>query len=181
MPIQGPWRHGSLKEYFANVQAGRTTPTSSGGGDKQIDSACKVAALVAAHCEDEDVAPLLARTEAAIRVTQDTDEAVAMGLAFARVRFSPPLIAGWGGRQVACHLLLLGRSECGGLSHHARGGRFSTRSCAAVTAAAAPRLSGRRYGPASTRCGRRGVRSRTRWTTSSPITWRRPWSCWTPR
>ena len=46
MPIQGPWRHGSLKEFFANVIAGKNTPATSGGEDKQIDGATKVAICI---------------------------------------------------------------------------------------------------------------------------------------
>lgn len=77
-PIQGPWRHGSMKTFFAN-QADPAVQMN----DKQIDGACKVAPLVAA-CGG-DTAKMLALAEATIRVTQDTDEAVAMGLAFARI------------------------------------------------------------------------------------------------
>lgn len=45
MPIKGPWRHGSLKQYFANVQALKDTGGSGqkfdrfGGDDKQVDGA----------------------------------------------------------------------------------------------------------------------------------------------
>ncbi len=77
-PIQGPWRHGSMKTFFAN-QADPTVPMD----DKQIDGACKVAPIVAA-CGG-DTAKMLALAEETIRVTQDSDEAVAMGLAFARI------------------------------------------------------------------------------------------------
>ncbi len=77
-PIQGPWRHGSMKTFFAH-QADPTVPMD----DKQIDGACKVAPIVAA-CGG-DTAKMLALAEETIRVTQDTDEAVAMGLAFARI------------------------------------------------------------------------------------------------
>lgn len=77
-PIQGPWRHGSMKAFFAH-QADPTIPMD----DKQIDGACKVAPIVAA-CGG-DTAKMLALAEQTIRTTQDTDEAVAMGLAFARI------------------------------------------------------------------------------------------------
>ena len=87
MPIQGPWRHGSLKEFFANVAAGETDPAKTGGSDKQIDGACKVAPIVASYGA-AGLGPTLAAAEAAIRVTQNTDEAVSMGLAFARILFS---------------------------------------------------------------------------------------------
>ena len=83
-PIKGPWRHGSLKQYFKNVSEGKNTPATSGSDDKQIDGACKVAPIVASYCA-LGLGAMLAACEAAIRVTQDTDESVAMGLAYARI------------------------------------------------------------------------------------------------
>eukprot|EP01047_Picozoa_sp_COSAG01_P054092 COSAG01_NODE_5869_length_3981_cov_1.845183_1_plen_272_part_00 len=82
-PIQGPWRHGSLKKYFANLAAGQP----SGSDDKQIDGACKVAPVVASYAA-QGLGATLAAVEATIRVTQDTDESVSMGLAFARILHS---------------------------------------------------------------------------------------------
>ena len=87
MPIQGPWRHGSLKEYFANVKAGESDPSKTGGEDKQIDGACKIAPIVASFGA-LGLGPTLTAAEAAIRVTQDSDEAVSMGLAFARILYA---------------------------------------------------------------------------------------------
>ena len=78
MPIQGPWRHGSMKTFFANA-----ADASVAMDDKQIDGACKMPPLVASF--GGDTAAMLAAAEETIRVTQDTDEAVAMGLAFARI------------------------------------------------------------------------------------------------
>ena len=86
-PISGPWRHGSLKGFFKNVAEGKATPATSGGDDKQIDGATKMPPIVAAFAAQGE-AKVLAEAEAAIRVTQDTDEAVAMGLAFARILYS---------------------------------------------------------------------------------------------
>jgi hypothetical protein len=77
-PIQGPWRHGSMKGYFAN-QADASAPLD----DKQIDGACKMPPVVLQG--GGDTAKMLALAEETIRITQDTDEAVAMGLAFARI------------------------------------------------------------------------------------------------
>ena len=66
------------------MAAGRTDPATSGGDDGQIDGGCKVAPIVASFC-GEGTAAVLAAAEAAIRVTQNTDEAVAMGLVVARI------------------------------------------------------------------------------------------------
>lgn len=58
MPIQGPWRHGSLKQHFANVQAlkdSQASPWSDipgqkfnrfGGDDKQVDGKIRLQSLV---------------------------------------------------------------------------------------------------------------------------------------
>ena len=86
-PIAGPWRHGSLKKYFANIAEGKSSPQTSGSDDKQIDGACKVAPIVASYAA-QGLGPTLVAVEAAVRVTQDTDEAVAMALAFARILYS---------------------------------------------------------------------------------------------
>ena len=131
MPIQGPWRHGSLKQHFANVQAlsdPQVSPWSGipgqkfnrfGGDDKQVDGMIRLRALRCTNLLvdlkltglDECVvlrvpagvlkmAPvvccyyqsglgyILRFAESVIRVTQNTDEAVAMGLAFARILYS---------------------------------------------------------------------------------------------
>jgi hypothetical protein len=38
-----------MKQYFANVSAGRGTPATSGGDDKQVDGVPKMAPVVAAY------------------------------------------------------------------------------------------------------------------------------------
>ena len=123
MPIT--WRHGSMKQYFANVSAGRGTPATSGGDDKQVDGVPKMAPVVAAYaskglgptlsavrkpaaffcailhvCQERSLHQdrlgtitqnkrgVFSQAESVIRVTQNTDESVAMGLAFARILYS---------------------------------------------------------------------------------------------
>lgn len=67
-----------LQTFFAN-KADSSFPMD----DKQIDGACKMPPVVLAG--QGDTVAMLATAEATIRVTQDTDEAVSMGLAFARI------------------------------------------------------------------------------------------------
>lgn len=91
-PVLGPWRHGSLTHFFMNIKKGRDSPTDSGSADIQIDGACKVPPIVAScvsrYGHSLCLAPALSAVESAIRVTQNTDQAVAMGLAFARILVS---------------------------------------------------------------------------------------------
>lgn len=72
----------STKAFVANVAAGRVWP-ASGAQDSQADALAHVIPIVALLAGD--TAAMLAAAETAIRVTQDTDEAVAFGLAAARV------------------------------------------------------------------------------------------------
>lgn len=82
-PIPGPWRHASIKGFLANyVNKGVKDPTKCGSGDEQIDSACKVAPIVARYAGHPDMRKF---AEAAVRVTQNTDVAARWGVAFADV------------------------------------------------------------------------------------------------
>jgi hypothetical protein len=78
----GWYRDASTKAFVANVAAGRVWP-SSGAQDSQADALAHVIPVVALLAGD--TAAMLAAAETAIRVTQDTDEAAAFGLAAARV------------------------------------------------------------------------------------------------
>jgi len=82
MPLDGPWRHGSIKGFLTNYVDKNLGPGKSGSDDKQVDGCCKVPPLVALYAGD---AALLPTVERAVRVTQDTDEAVAYACAFARI------------------------------------------------------------------------------------------------
>jgi len=82
MPLPGPWRHGSIKGFLANFVTKGLPPLASGSDDEQVDGCCKVPPLVALYAGD----PLLLPTvERVIRVTQNTDTAVAFACGLARV------------------------------------------------------------------------------------------------
>ena len=72
----------STKEFVKNVQAGRHFP-NSGGNDDQADAVAHMVAVVAVLAGNTSA--VLAALEPVIRVTQDTDNAVAFGSAAARV------------------------------------------------------------------------------------------------
>ena len=81
LPIDGKWRHGSITGYMRNVNAGMHWPRS-GTGDSQIDSCIKIVPVVALYAGHPD---MIYEVEDAIRVSQDNEDAVAFGCAFARI------------------------------------------------------------------------------------------------
>lgn len=81
MPIDGPWRHGSMKGFLERMALGKHWP-QCGSDDAQADCLTKVVPLVAA-CAGRST--LAEDVEDAIRVTQDSDDAVLYGGAFARL------------------------------------------------------------------------------------------------
>ncbi|KAM3604832.1 uncharacterized protein V6R79_016806 [Siganus canaliculatus] len=80
LPIDGPWRHGSLKSFLKNVDAGKEETGCE--TDFQIDGIAKMAPVVAFYAGKPD---MLEKVEQAIRVTQNSDECVAETLAAARI------------------------------------------------------------------------------------------------
>ncbi|CAJ1081887.1 LOW QUALITY PROTEIN: crystallin J1B-like [Xyrichtys novacula] len=80
LPINGPWRNGSLKAFFRNVDAGKEET----GCDKdcQMDGVTKLAPVVAMFAGQPE---MLEKVEKAIRVTQNNDMCVAVTLAAARI------------------------------------------------------------------------------------------------
>ncbi|KAJ0059857.1 hypothetical protein NL108_014119, partial [Boleophthalmus pectinirostris] len=80
LPINGPWRHSSLKHFMKNVDAGKKETGSE--TDCQIDSVTKLAPLVAMFAGRPE---MLDKVETAVRVTQNNDECVAVTLAAARI------------------------------------------------------------------------------------------------
>ncbi|XP_005092833.2 crystallin J1A [Aplysia californica] len=80
LPIHGPWRHGCIKDFLANMYADKN-PTGS-ETDDQIDCAIRVIPLVAMYAGQPD---LLDKAEAALRVLQESDTSIACGLAAVRV------------------------------------------------------------------------------------------------
>ncbi|KAJ8274428.1 hypothetical protein COCON_G00090530 [Conger conger] len=79
LPIEGPWRHGSIKGFLKNVDAGRQ---ETGCDDCQIDGIAKLAPIVALYAGKPE---MLEKVEDATRVTQNNDLCVAETLAAARV------------------------------------------------------------------------------------------------
>uniref|UniRef100_A0A3P9H0Y3 Selenoprotein J n=1 Tax=Oryzias latipes TaxID=8090 RepID=A0A3P9H0Y3_ORYLA len=80
IPIDGPWRHSSLKAFIRNVDAGKEETGCD--VDCQIDGITKLAPVVAAFAGKPE---MLEKVEKAIRVTQNNDMCVAVTLAAARV------------------------------------------------------------------------------------------------
>ena len=72
----------STKEFVANMASGKTWP-SCGGNDDQADAVAHVVPVVALYAGN--TSRMLAAAETVIRVTQNTDNGVAFGLAAARV------------------------------------------------------------------------------------------------
>jgi len=79
-PIHRPWRHFSIKDFLKNVQAGKEETGSE--TDSQVDCIVRVVSAVALYAGRPD---MLDRAEAVIRVTQNSDTSVAVGLAAARL------------------------------------------------------------------------------------------------
>ena len=82
MPIDGPWRHGSIKGFLANLAAGKRDVPDCGSDDSQADCLCRAVPVVCMYAGCPD---LLDRVEIAVRSTQNTDEAVAYAKLAARV------------------------------------------------------------------------------------------------
>uniref|UniRef100_A0A3Q3MWL8 Selenoprotein J n=1 Tax=Mastacembelus armatus TaxID=205130 RepID=A0A3Q3MWL8_9TELE len=79
LPIEGPWRHASLKSFLKNVDMGKEETGCE--NDCQIDGIAKLAPVVAFYAGKPD---MLEKVEQAVRVTQNNDVCVAETLAAAR-------------------------------------------------------------------------------------------------
>lgn len=79
--MPGPWNHHSIKTFLVNHAAKADAPLGD-KEDSQADGAAKIAAVVGLYAGKEE---LLARVEEAVRLTQNTDEAVEHTLVFARI------------------------------------------------------------------------------------------------
>ncbi|CAH1271128.1 Hypp4569 [Branchiostoma lanceolatum] len=79
-PINGSWRQASIKDFLKNTEAGKDDTGSE--EDDQVDGATKVAPLVALYAGQPC---MLEKVEDALRVTQNSDTAVAGGLTTARI------------------------------------------------------------------------------------------------
>jgi len=79
-PIQGPWRHGSIKDFLANYQMGKDETGSV--KDEQVDGCAKIAPVVAMYAGRPE---MLEKVEAAVKVTQKPGMAVAAAMVTARL------------------------------------------------------------------------------------------------
>ncbi|XP_076436592.1 crystallin J1A-like [Babylonia areolata] len=80
LPISRPWRHGSIKHFLKNMEAGKEDTGSD--TDDQIDCVLRMVPVCALYAGRAD---MLDRVEDVLRVTQNSDTAICMGLAAARV------------------------------------------------------------------------------------------------
>lgn len=81
LPIDGPWRHGSVMHYIEALADG-SDYEEAGGSDDQAEAYVKSLPLMVAQAGSED---FLETVEESIRTLQDNDPAVVYGLAAARV------------------------------------------------------------------------------------------------
>ncbi len=81
LPIDGPWRHGSIAQFLANVRQGKRWP-ATGTRDGSSDCFVKIVPVVAAYA---GTAELLERVADVVRVTQNNRITVAYAQAAARV------------------------------------------------------------------------------------------------
>lgn len=79
LPIEGPWRHASIKNFMKNMDAGKEETGCD--TDFQIDGIAKLAPIVAFYAGKPN---MLEKVEDAVRVTQNSDDCVAVTLAAAR-------------------------------------------------------------------------------------------------
>jgi len=73
VPITGPWRHASIKGFLTNLSSGKRTVPECGSDDAQADALAKSIPVVCAYAGRKD---LLDRVETAVRLTQNSDQAV---------------------------------------------------------------------------------------------------------
>ncbi len=85
MPIDGPWRHGSIKGFLANLAAGKRDVPDCDSDDSRVDCFCRAIPVVCMFAGRPD---LLDRVEVAVRSTQNTDEVVAYQDAVAAIEMA---------------------------------------------------------------------------------------------
>lgn len=82
MPVDGPWRHGSLKGFLTNLESGKRSYPGCGSDDSQADALARTIPIVCAYAGDPK---LLEHVEKAVRVTQNSHAAVAYARLMARI------------------------------------------------------------------------------------------------
>lgn len=79
-PIDGPWRHFSIKDFIKNILEEK--PTTGSETDAQMDCTLRIVSVVALYAGRPE---MLDKAEEVIRSTQNSDTSVAVGLAAARL------------------------------------------------------------------------------------------------
>jgi ADP-ribosylglycohydrolase len=82
LPVKHGWRHGSIKAFLANVEAGKTFPECGDTDDAQIDCIAKIAPIVARYAGKPE---LTQKVEEAVRLTQNNEKAVEHGIMAAKI------------------------------------------------------------------------------------------------
>lgn len=96
LPIDGPWRHGSIAGFLENVRRGKAWP-ATGTRDGSSDCFVKIIPVVAAYA---GTAELLERVSDVVRVTQNNRMTVCYAQAAARILESLILHGASGGDAV---------------------------------------------------------------------------------
>ncbi|XP_046333134.1 crystallin J1A-like [Haliotis rufescens] len=80
LPLKGPWRHASIKHFLKNFESKMEETGSE--TDEQIDCVLRMVPVVALYAGRPE---MLDKVENVLRVTQNFDTAVSIGLAAARI------------------------------------------------------------------------------------------------
>ncbi|XP_067661914.1 crystallin J1A-like [Haliotis asinina] len=80
LPLKGPWRHASIKHFLKNFE--NNLEETGSETDEQIDCVLRMVSVVALYAGRPE---MLNRVEDVLRVTQNFDTAVSVGLAAARI------------------------------------------------------------------------------------------------
>ena len=73
VPIDGPWRHASIKGFLSNLSSGKRSVPECGSDDAQADAIAKSIPVVCVYAGRPDLLDLV---ETAVRLTQNSDRAV---------------------------------------------------------------------------------------------------------
>lgn len=80
IPISGPWRNGSIRDFLKNLEAKMPEPGSE--TDQQIDCVLRIIPVAALYAGHPD---MLTNVEEVVRLTQNNDVAVTFGMMVARL------------------------------------------------------------------------------------------------
>lgn len=80
LPIAGPWRNGSLRDFIKNYEEKKVEAGSE--SDQQMDCILRIVPVTALYAGHPD---MLTKVEEIIRLTQNNDESVTFGMMAARL------------------------------------------------------------------------------------------------